>query len=355
MLSFLSLACLAGVTLGAQVPHFRQSGYGNPQPVPQPLPPSAEGLPCPSEGFYAHPKQQNRFYRCVDHAKTGSHYTVYQFHCPVGQSFVKTEQEGICVPTNVAAGEIPKVPTGTWKPKPVKPVSGYNPTMAPATIQPEPVKPVNTGSYQTGGGAYPKPGNPVTPAPQPVPTPAPTPAPQPVPAPAPGGYPGVGSNAPECPHKYVQDATHCNVYRACVADGKMYRCRTGSVFDQMNQMCRWSYRADDVCKGKTLMSETQFRSFPTSFDDYLVAQNPGLSTLIQSPLDAPVDQSMFYIGGVHNQQVPQFYVGGGLDQQASQNQQAVYSEGDAFARNSNDAQAVPTFFPSADNPLVYYF
>ncbi|GFW66259.1 uncharacterized protein TNCV_1711581 [Trichonephila clavipes] len=49
---------------------------------------------CTQEGFFRHPKDCNKFYRCVDFAGTGESYVRYDFDCPEGLHF--DEVNSVC-------------------------------------------------------------------------------------------------------------------------------------------------------------------------------------------------------------------------------------------------------------------
>ncbi|GFT69537.1 uncharacterized protein NPIL_500371 [Nephila pilipes] len=49
---------------------------------------------CTQEGFFRHPKNCNKFYRCVDFAGTGESYVRYDFDCPEGLHF--DEVNSVC-------------------------------------------------------------------------------------------------------------------------------------------------------------------------------------------------------------------------------------------------------------------
>ncbi|KAG7154463.1 putative vegetative cell wall protein gp1-like 17 [Homarus americanus] len=58
--------------------------------------PSDANLPCDAKGFYIHPKNCSRFYRCVDYVGTGDLFSRYVFECPAGHVFAAVK--ATCVP-----------------------------------------------------------------------------------------------------------------------------------------------------------------------------------------------------------------------------------------------------------------
>ncbi|XP_064474386.1 chitotriosidase-1-like isoform X2 [Ornithodoros turicata] len=56
--------------------------------VEAPTTPGTPSLPCPKEGFYVHPDDPHRFYRCV---KNGRSYDIYTFDCAPGTIFDEVE------------------------------------------------------------------------------------------------------------------------------------------------------------------------------------------------------------------------------------------------------------------------
>jgi len=107
--------------------------------VAQPVSPEAAtaGLPCASAGFFTHPTNCTRFYRCVDYAGTGSFFSTYEFVCPFGNVFV-TEEIDTCVPGDCS--EWGAVPVGSAQPVDTAPSGGS-------------VQPVDTA--QSGGSVQP--------------------------------------------------------------------------------------------------------------------------------------------------------------------------------------------------------
>jgi len=370
------LALISSVGASVPVAHF-YSGYGEHQPaglldhkVPQPVSPSqstGQDLPCAGAGFHVNPTDSNRFYRCVDHTGIGAVFTVYEFHCPVGQVFVLAKVDGICVPTKMAGSNMKPQVGGSGSPAgtssavgaPTQTGGGAYPTPGGASAQTTVAPPQFTAApaqttavpAQTGGGAYPTPGGASNPVPAVIPviidnsgSSAPSPGAgsgstgtvgggaYPTPGggstgvvgggayPSPGASQGASYPSPVtsgCAAQYVQDDSYCNVYRACPDDGKAYRCKTGSVFDQAKQMCRWSYRAADVCAGKQMMSAAMFRSFPVALDANMAVHDPAAvsinsvsSHLGQIPLqyysvaDTISGGSQIFIGGPTQQVDP---------------------------------------------------
>jgi len=382
MLHFFALICTAGAA--TPIAHF-YTGYGGgehmvPQPIASPPAGPAQELPCPAEGFFPHPTEKSRFYRCVDHAGTGQVFSVYEFHCPQGQSFVKTEVDGMCVPTHTlpsnvqpqegssggegsypspvttkkpVVAEIPQTGGGSY-PSPGSGAAAADGTSMPVveidaqpatttttttTTAPPPVTtttsaPVTSG--QVGGGAYPTPDNSAGGPSYPSPT---TPAPSPS-----SGYPSPSG----CAAKYLQDDKYCNVYRACPSDGKAYRCKTGSVFDQTNQMCRWIYRAADVCEGKPLMSEALFRSFPISVEGNLASHDPmSGDAIVSSLLQAPV--GIYSIPSVSG--ADQVFIDGAVPSANPDGSNLLYMPPGA----ESSGAFLPQFLTKSQDPVIIYY
>lgn len=49
---------------------------------------------CTAPGFFGHPVECSRFYRCVDYSGTGQHFSVFHFECGPGTIF--DESLAIC-------------------------------------------------------------------------------------------------------------------------------------------------------------------------------------------------------------------------------------------------------------------
>lgn len=337
------------------------------------------GFLCSAEGYFGHPTDPNRFYRCVDHAKTGQVYSTYEFRCPAQQVFVKTAVDGICVPVKSQAAQgnaDGSSSSGASTPD-------YSPPSTSTTTSP-PAQGSDTGVV--GGGSYPGPDAAAQPSQAPpVITEAPYPpapavtvaqptSPPPI-IPSGGSYPQPGSsnsnppvsNAPSngypgpgaCPAKYVQDKMYCNVYETCPSDGNKYRCDGGSVFDPNTQKCIFqsTYPARiDVCNGKTLMSQSLFRS-SFSVRKPVSKVEPGL---FQAPVQVIAhDLSATSFDQSSNVVLPNLYVGFGPGTYVQNPDFYTPEVSDQPAENivvkNSNANVVPTFFPSASNPLVFYY
>lgn len=336
--------------------------------VPQPVSPgeTSNRLPCSAEGFYQHPTDCSRFYRCVDYVGTGTVFSTYEFRCPLGNVFI-TQGKDTCVPgacgddgiaqpammpfsqpevqsttmgqeqagsgdsggsamgesgssgqdmgsqsgslgsgqqgsqnpvtyppevipsqqggdsgstvanNQVTGSESSGMDQSTNVEQPVSeqssvaqpPAVTYPPVVVPSETgdtassqsgsmgqtensagsesggmgqtgsetTPSDVVPESSGSIQ-GGGAYPQPGGSQS-----------------------VGDEESGQETPvvECPNKYVQDDTYCNVYRACPDDGQSYTCAHGSVFNQNQQLCDLAAAAPALYCGNKPMKEHSFR------------------------------------------------------------------------------------------------
>ncbi|KAK7076928.1 hypothetical protein SK128_018042 [Halocaridina rubra] len=192
-------------------------------------------LPCPFEGFFVHPDNCTRFYRCVDYAGTGYIFSRYLFECSKDNVFLTIAQS--CVPGScVGLPSQPHVIT-TKSPQPVS----TTPLPIPGPEGEEPV--TDLGSTQTRAPETTEcPTEPISPDVPPIPVET-TLETQP--------------DTNECPEAYVQHADYCNIYHPCKDDSVRYLCPAGTAFDQPRQMCRITAQDDSLCTGKTVLQDPQ--------------------------------------------------------------------------------------------------
>ncbi|OWA51031.1 hypothetical protein BV898_15533 [Hypsibius exemplaris] len=113
-------------------------------------------LPCPrGTGFYRHPIDCNRFYRCVDYLPSplGARFKIYEYNCPAGT--VYSVEVWVCVwPYQPEAGRC----FAGNAPDVILP-GGQLPPIAPAIPFPPPIIGFSSGYASSGGGSsYDSPG-----------------------------------------------------------------------------------------------------------------------------------------------------------------------------------------------------
>ncbi|XP_042207508.1 pollen-specific leucine-rich repeat extensin-like protein 2 [Homarus americanus] len=215
--------------------------------------PSDANLPCDAKGFYIHPKNCSRFYRCVDYVGTGDLFSRYVFECPAGHVFAAVK--ATCVPGTCQDNLSPSMSPPT------------SPMQPPAdTTQPPNVIPGEV--FSTEGPVPPQTEGPVPPqteAPVPPQTEGPVPPQTEAPVPPQTEAPATGTTQVPSPQtctgaRYVQHETHCNVYHPCDNDRLRYVCPAGTVFDQPRQMCRLSSFDEGLCTNKAILPVNYLRT-----------------------------------------------------------------------------------------------
>ncbi|XP_071549579.1 uncharacterized protein Fnta isoform X1 [Panulirus ornatus] len=239
-------------------------------------------LPCPAAGFYQHPTNCSRFYRCVDYLETGNYFSRYVFECPTGNVF--TAGASTCVPGNCNRS----VPTAT-------PDSSTQPTdRTPDQSTVAPIKPTTLFSVPptTEFSVPPTTEFSVPPTTEfSVPPTTDLPAPSTTEPPAEGGeaevgvteLPGQVVNVPNttvtetstpspvtpttdapttqsCTPQYVQHPSYCNVYVQCNNSKLLFVCPLGTAFDELRQMCRISAADESLCVGKAILQVSFLRT-----------------------------------------------------------------------------------------------
>ncbi|KAK8738778.1 hypothetical protein OTU49_003669 [Cherax quadricarinatus] len=259
--------------------------------------PEDANLPCPVVGFYNHPRNCSRFYRCVDFTGTGKFFVRYVFECPSGHTFsvqaatcipsICRRQGPVITPVQTSNGSpvqlTPETPVQPPPDTPVQPPPDTQVQQSPDTPQQtpiaSPVQPPTASPFQPDGP---------TSTTQPI-TEASTPeesineiSDQNEPT---TGTPTEASTTRSpldeaCKHQYVQHVTHCNVYYQCDIPGVRYVCPAGTVFDQRRQMCRLSSYDEGLCMGKAILPVNLLRT-------ELVDGHLQLPDSFQLPLLAP--------------------------------------------------------------------
>ncbi|XP_055343693.1 shematrin-like protein 2 [Paramacrobiotus metropolitanus] len=119
-----------------------------------PPPVIAGSLPCPrGAGYYRHPVDCNRFYRCVDVSQTltGTAFKVYEFNCPAGTVYSimvwvcvwpYQREAGTCYVAAPLPLPVPAVPVAIPGPVGIGHGAGYNGAS------------YSGGAYGGGGGSY---------------------------------------------------------------------------------------------------------------------------------------------------------------------------------------------------------
>ncbi|CAN8002848.1 unnamed protein product, partial [Ixodes hexagonus] len=179
----------------------------------------ADQPPCTREGFFAHPDDCNKFYRCVS-GDTGS-YVVYVFNC--GATLVWDEVEETC--------NYPHAVSGPCAGRPGQPPPEEG-TTEPCDKDEQGAPGGRPGEGMPGGG---RPG---------------------------GSSPGGGSPSSQdlpCPNEgFFRNPSNCHRFYRCVkrdnsgggggGDGKEYdvyefNCPEGLVFDERFSVCNWPHQA----------------------------------------------------------------------------------------------------------------
>lgn len=259
------------------------SGSSGPSGAPSGAPsrPSGPGqtnLHCAREGFFRHPEDCGRFYRCTDTSGTGA-LSIYEFDCPKGLAF--DERFSVCNwPQNVpGCGDTgSKQPEGERPPgegaKPADesedhPSGGTSSQGSVSSPTDEDEQPSGGSSNPSGSEApgYPEEtqtpsretsgdstgGSPGGPASQPSDDSAHDPSndPDDRPEDSPADSPARDGCSPTCTKEgFFRNPANCNKFYRCVdhrgdSDFVMYHfdCPEGTVFDERHSVCNWPHDA----------------------------------------------------------------------------------------------------------------
>ncbi|KAK8376419.1 hypothetical protein O3P69_009810 [Scylla paramamosain] len=226
-------------------------------------------LPCPGEGFFVHPTNSSRFYRCVDHTGTGRFFVRYIFECAPGFVFNPEPKVQTCMPG--AGSVLGSTQPPTTGPSTDAPVPSTNPPVTPPSTDP----PVPS----------------VPPTDPPVPSVPPTDPPVTQPPVTDLPVPPTESTAPptpddSCKGQYVQHEMYCNVYRRCNDTSKRYMCPQGTAFSEQRQMCRIGAADEELCVGKIVAAVSSQLRTELVDGHILLPDDAVLVPLLTSPLTA---------------------------------------------------------------------